>query len=174
MASDSKTNIDRASALTSRYGDVLKHYICACEAESAALKTNHIGRLGRANIFSLAGANGNTFTDRPFRVFDERRGGANRQAQPRVTFSIADFRVTSITTRTLPADSAPGAACSSPPTLLPEGRSARVCPGPASRPTLGLPGPRVQHQGWSFSASSKNSAAGGRKHPGWIIGSSAL
>lgn len=36
----------------------------------------------------------------PFRVFDERRGETDRQAQPCVTFSIAGFHVTFITTRT--------------------------------------------------------------------------
>lgn len=124
MASDSKANIYKASAAIPYYGNALKRYVCACKAESSALTTNH--RLSRANIFSLARPNGNTFTDRPFSVFDERCGGTNRQAQPRVTLSIADFRVTSITTCTLPADSAPGAACSAPPMLLPEDRSARV------------------------------------------------
>lgn len=121
MASDSKANIYKASAVIPHYGNALKRYVCACKAESSALTTNH--RLSRANIFSLAGPNGNTFTDRPFSVFDERCGGTNRQAQLRVTLSIADFRVTSITTCTL-ADSALGAACSAPPMLLPEDRSA--------------------------------------------------
>lgn len=86
-----------------------------CEAKVLALKTNHV-----QITFLISRANGNTSINRPSRVFDGRRGEKDLQAQSRVTLSITDFYVVSITTHTnAPTASAAGTACSSRPDLLP-------------------------------------------------------